>query len=78
MPKYHVGCGEFGIYAGTMNPKGDTWKRKTECTNEAMKAVAQYLLQEEMGLKFNYHGKRYRLCVVQVGNGGGSGICNDR
>jgi hypothetical protein len=30
MAKYHVGCGIIGIYAGTLNKKGDTWTRKSD------------------------------------------------
>lgn len=37
MAEYHVGCGAFGIYAGTLNNKNKSiWQNKTECTDEAM------------------------------------------
>lgn len=29
MADYHVGCGIFEIYAGTLNKKGDLWKNKS-------------------------------------------------
>lgn len=45
MAEYHVGCGAFGIYAGTISKPG-VWKNKTECTEEAICAVLQYMLQE--------------------------------
>ena len=43
MAEYHVGCGAFGIYAGTINKKGDMWINSTECTDEAVIAVCDYL-----------------------------------
>lgn len=65
MAEYHVGCGAFGIYAGTLNSKNKSlWQNKSEVTNEAVSAVAQYLLQEDKSLLFNYHGCRYRLSVT--------------
>jgi len=47
MAEYHVGCGCFGIYAGTLEPKNKgLWKNKTECTDEALCAVRDYLEME--------------------------------
>ena len=44
-PEYHVGCGLFGIYAGTlMKPKKDgviMWRKKSDVTEEAIHAVMQ-------------------------------------
>ena len=37
MTEYHVGCGVFGIYAGTL------------CTHEAVCAVRDYMVQELLG-----------------------------
>ena len=65
MAEYHVGCGAFGIYAGTLNSKNKSlWQNKSEVTHEAVSAVAQYLLQEDKSLLFDYRGHRYRLSVV--------------
>ena len=65
MAEYHVGCGAFGIYAGTLNSKNKSlWQNKSEVTNEAISAVAQYLLQEDKSLLFNHQGCRYRLSVT--------------
>lgn len=47
--KYHVSCGAFGIYAGTVKSNGEEWKDKTECTDEAIEAVRDYLVQECLG-----------------------------
>jgi hypothetical protein len=66
MPEYHVGCGLCGIYAGVLNKKGDDWKSKSDITDEAMAAVAQFLLEQKKSMKFEYHGKEYRLLVCKA------------
>ena len=63
MAEYHVGCGAFGIYAGTLNKNKSMWLNKTDVTHEAICAVAQYLVQEDKGLRFDYQGKTYLLSV---------------
>ncbi len=70
MAEYHVGCGAFAIYAGTLNSKNkNLWQNKTEVTHEATSAVAQYLLQEDKIMLFVYKGKKYKLCVVEAEDG---------
>lgn len=49
MAEYHIGAGCFGIYAGVLNNKGDMWKNKAECTDEALCAVRDYMVQELLG-----------------------------
>ncbi len=50
MAEYHVGCGAFAIYAGTLNPKNKSlWKNKSECTDEAINAVRDYMILELLG-----------------------------
>ena len=50
MAEYHVGCGAFGIYAGTLNNRNkNLWQNKTECTDEALCAVRDYMVQELLG-----------------------------
>lgn len=50
MAEYHVGCGCFGIYAGTLKPKHpNEWQNKTECTDEAINAVRDYMVMELLG-----------------------------
>ena len=67
MAEYHVGCGAFGIYAGTLNSRNkNLWQNKSNCTDEAVSAVAQYFLQSDKYMIFNYKGKRYKLCVVEI------------
>lgn len=68
MVEYHVGCGAFGIYAGTLNKSGSMWRNKTDVTKEALDAVAQYLLQEDMVMYFDYKSERYSLKVEKVNN----------
>lgn len=50
MAEYHIGCGLVGIYAGTLNPKTkdgyQTWRNKSDVTEDAISAVAQYLKRE--------------------------------
>lgn len=50
MAEYHIGCGAFGIYAGTLNSKNkNMWKDKTECTDEAICAVRDYMVDNLLG-----------------------------
>jgi len=63
MAKYHVGCGITGIFAGTINKTGTMWVNKSDVTNEAISAVAQFLLEHEVTMNFEYQGKDYRLAV---------------
>lgn len=50
MAEYHVGCGAFAIYAGTLNSKNkNLWQNKTECTDEAINAVRDYMVSELLG-----------------------------
>ena len=43
MADYHVGCGIAGIYAGTLKKNGYEWLHKSNVTDEAIIAVAQYM-----------------------------------
>lgn len=50
MAEYHVGCGAFGIYAGTLNSRNKSmWQNKTECTDEAIASVRDYMVMECLG-----------------------------
>lgn len=70
MAEYHVGCGAFAIYAGTLNSRNkNLWQNKSEVTEEATSAVAQYLLQENKVMRFAYKGKKYKLCVAEAEEG---------
>lgn len=50
MAEYHVGCGVFGIYAGTLKPKHpDEWQNKTDVTDEAIAAVRDHMVWDLLG-----------------------------
>ncbi len=66
MAEYHVGCGIAGIYAGTLNKNGATWRNKTNVTIEALDAVAEYLYQNKKELRFSKGGKGYALRIVEL------------
>ena len=66
MTEYHVGCGVFAIYAGTLNKKGNMWLHKSDVTDEAFNAVAQYCIEHNEAMNFDYNGKRYRLAVTEI------------
>ena len=66
MTEYHVGCGAFAIYAGTLNSRNkNLWQNKTECTDEAINAVRDYMVQELLGgfdcSKGNTSGYEWKL-----------------
>ena len=65
MTEYHVGCGAFGIYAGTLNKRGDMWRNKSDVTDECLSASAQYLMEQGVFFKFNYKGKTYMMTVKE-------------
>ena len=69
MAEYHVGCGAFGIYVGTLNKNKDKWVNKSDVTDEAFTAVAQFCVEHNMSMAFNYHGKRYELAVSEIDDG---------
>ncbi len=66
MAEYHVGCGVFGIYAGTLNKKGNMWLHKSDVTDEVLGAAAEYLLLSKTEMYFNYKERRYALRVVEL------------
>ena len=50
MAEYHVGCGAFAIYAGTLKSKNKSlWQNKSEVTDEAINAVRDYMVGEILG-----------------------------
>lgn len=50
MAEYHVGCGAFGICAGTLNHKNKyMWQNKSEVTDEAIGAVRDYMVNKLLG-----------------------------
>jgi len=65
--EYHVGCGMFRIYAGTLNKDKTMWRNKTDVTDEACEAVAQFLVDNRKAMDFDYNGKRYRMSIGYIG-----------
>ena len=63
MPEYHVVCGVFGIYAGTLNKKGDMWLHKSNVTDEVLGCAAQHLLFNHTEFRFQYKDIPYVLKV---------------
>ena len=50
MAEYHVGCGAFGIYAGTLEPRNKSmWRNKSDVTEEAIEAVRDHMVMELLG-----------------------------
>jgi hemin uptake protein HemP len=72
MSKIRIGCSPLTgtIYAGSVSKTGLWAKNKVDVTDEAVRAVAQSLLQTEEMLRFSHGGKQYELKVVQLTEGG--------
>lgn len=66
MAEYHVGCGIAGIYAGTLNKKGNMWQNKSCVTDEALDAVAGYLVMHNKELRFSYNNEQYVMRVEKM------------
>ena len=69
MAEYHVGCGIVGIYAGLLKKNGVEWKTKTDVTHEALGAVAQYLLFNEIEFRFKHKGQGYVMRIEEFEEG---------
>lgn len=65
MSEYHVGCGILGIYAGRLNKSKTLWLNKSDVTDEAISAVALYLLTEEKEMIFKFNNEEYVLRVTK-------------
>lgn len=66
MTEYHVGCGICGIYAGTLNKKGDTWRAKTDVTTEALNSSFEYLYLNKKEFHTTVNDKEYVMMIVPV------------
>lgn len=69
MAEYHVGAGIAGIYAGTLNKNKTMWLNKTECTDEAICAVRDYMfdhLLDEKTTKTGYEWTRKDGRIVKL------------
>lgn len=68
MAEYHVGCGLFGIYAGTLNKKGDMWVNKSDVTEEALDSAFQYLFTNEKVFIAKVEDKKYVMKIEEKEN----------
>ena len=74
MTEYHVGCGISGILAGTVRDYKDgrrIWTNKSDVTDEAIGAVAGYLLDYDLEIEFSRDGREYVLKVEEASSKGG-------
>ncbi len=77
MTEYHVGCGMSGIFAGTVRDyKGGRriWAKKSDVTDEALGAVAEYLLDNDLEISFARDGKDFVMKVEEACCKGGDGV----
>lgn len=68
MSEYHVGCGLFGIYAGTLNKKGDMWINKSDVTEEVLDSAFQYLFTNEKVFIAKVEDKEYVMKIEEKEN----------
>jgi len=68
MSKFKIGCSPLTneIFAGNVLKNGMWGAKKHNVTDTAVGAVAQYLLQKDEELQFNYEGKKFALRVVEL------------
>lgn len=66
MAEYHVGCGITGIFAGTVNKKGNMWINKSDVTQEVLNAAFDYLFVNEKETIATVDGKSYAMRIVPI------------
>lgn len=66
MADYHVGCGIAGIYAGTLNKKGNMWVNKSEVTQEVLNCAFEYLYLNEKEFRATIDDKRYAMRIIPI------------
>lgn len=66
MSEYHVGCGIAGIYAGTLNKKGDMWVNKSLVTNEVLSAAFEYLYMNIKEFRATINDVEYAMRIVPI------------
>jgi len=71
MTKIRIGCSPLTgtIYAGSVSKTGLWGKNKVDVTDEAIRSVAESLLQNNEVLQFNYKGEWYELGVRKIKGG---------
>lgn len=66
MAEYHVGCGIAGIYAGTLNKKGDMWINKSLVTDEALSCAFDYLYTNGKEFRATINDVKYAMRIVPI------------
>lgn len=66
MAEYHVGCGIAGIYAGTLNKKGDMWINKSLVTDEVLGCAFAYLYSNEKEFRVTIDDVEYAMKIVPI------------
>ena len=66
MAEYHVGCGIVGIYAGTLNKKGDMWINKSLVTNEVLSCAFDYLYSNKKEFRATINDVEYAMRIVPI------------
>lgn len=66
MAEYHVGYGITGIFAGTLNKKGDKWVNKSDVTQEVLNSTFEYLFVNEKEIIATVQGKSYAMRIVPI------------
>jgi hypothetical protein len=68
MSKIRIGCSPITgtIYAGSVSKTGLWGNNKVDVTDEAIRSVAESLLQTDEVLQFQYEGDWYELAVKKI------------
>jgi hypothetical protein len=68
MSKIRIGCSPITgtIYAGSVSKTGLWGNNKVDVTDEAIRSVAESLLQTNEVLQFQYEGDWYELAVKKI------------
>lgn len=66
MAEYHVGRGIAGIYAGTLNKKGDMWVNKSDVTDEVLNCAFEYLYINEKEFRATINDVEYAMRIVPI------------
>jgi len=71
MSKIRIGCSPITgtIYAGSVSKTGLWGNNKVDVTDEAIRSVAESLLQTDEVLQFQYEGDWYELSVKKIQGG---------
>lgn len=66
MSEYHVGLGITGIYAGTLNKKGNRWTNKSLVTDEVLCSAFEYLYTNGKEFQATVNDVEYAMRIVAI------------